>query len=307
MHFTHESMLEILELLKEKLQESDEVSFEVLNPDIADGTYAGEIIELEGRRYLYRSLKAWSDLAQLLFCKMRVPEKLSDERIRVHFIKLNTQSSFHTKKVEKKQEKYGLDSHFFNIHKNEEPVFIEAYSKALKSVGIEKRNRILNLGINRADEFEVIESLVDDEVFAQMDLVGIDHSQTAIEEAQKRFVTKCFYTLDLNNMNTLDLGKFDLIISIGTLQSPSINFKLFFNSLVQNYLNPNGAMILGFPNSRWLDGEMVYGAKMPNYSDSDLSLVIGDIHYCKKYLQQKKFRVRITGRDYLFLTATKIS
>ncbi|MGE4473070.1 MAG: methyltransferase, partial [Sulfuricurvum sp.] len=31
-----------------------------------------------------------------------------------------------------------------------------------------------------------------------------------------------------------------------------------------------------------------------------------DIYYCKKYLQQKKFRVTLTGKDYLFLTATKI-
>ncbi|MCK4974827.1 MAG: methyltransferase, partial [Sulfurimonas sp.] len=67
------------------------------------------------------------------------------------------------------------------------------------------------------------------------------------------------------------------------------------------------AMILGFPNCRWIDGEMVYGAKAPNYSFNEMSLVLKDIHFCKKYLQQKKYRVTITGKDYLFLTARKIA
>jgi hypothetical protein len=51
---------------------------------------------------------------------------------------------------------------------------------------------------------------------------------------------------------------------------------------------------------------MVYGAKAPNYPFSELSLVLKDIHFTKKYLQQKKYRVIITGKDYLFLTARKL-
>ncbi len=77
-------------------------------------------------------------------------------------------------------------------------------------------------------------------------------------------------------------------------------------SLVQNHLMYNGAVILGFPNSRWIDTELIYGAKAPNYSYSEMSLVFNDVIFCKKYLQQKKFRVTLTGREYIFLTATKI-
>jgi hypothetical protein len=77
-------------------------------------------------------------------------------------------------------------------------------------------------------------------------------------------------------------------------------------SIYQNHLENGGAIILGFPNCRWIDGEMIYGAKAPNYSFSELSLVLKDIHFCKKYLQQKKYRVVITGKDYLFLSARKI-
>jgi hypothetical protein len=76
--------------------------------------------------------------------------------------------------------------------------------------------------------------------------------------------------------------------------------------LVQNYLEKDSAIILGFPNSRWIAGEMVYGAKAPNYAMSEMSLLFNDVMFCKKYLQQKKYRVTITGKHYLFLTATKI-
>ncbi len=139
-----------------------------------------------------------------------------------------------------------------------------------------------------------------------MYLIGIDHSQTAIEYAQKRFPSKRFYQQDINRLDELNLPKSDLIISIGTLQSPSINYKPFLMSLVQKQLTENGALILGFPNSRWIDSELVYGAKAPNYSYSEMSLLFSDVIFAKKYLQQKKFRVTITGREYIFVTATKI-
>jgi hypothetical protein len=77
-------------------------------------------------------------------------------------------------------------------------------------------------------------------------------------------------------------------------------------NIIQNYLYKNGSIILGFPNCRWIDGEMITGAKSKNYSFPEMSVLVKDIYFCKKYLQQKKFRVTITGKDYLFLTATSI-
>ena len=102
------------------------------------------------------------------------------------------------------------------------------------------------------------------------------------------------------------MPKFDLIISIGTLQTTTVDTKAVVMNLIQNYLNKNGRVIFGFPNSRWIDGELIYGAKAPNYKYNELSLVIKDIYWIKKYLQQKRFRVSIVGKDYLFLRAVKI-
>jgi len=97
------------------------------------------------------------------------------------------------------------------------------------NVNIEEKTRILNLGINRGDEFGVIKNRLDTNKYQNMKFIGIDHSKTAIEYAKALFPEKNiqFFTEDINDVDTLNLGKFDLLISIGTLQSPSINFKPF--------------------------------------------------------------------------------
>ena len=305
MIFTIQTMQEILPKLEESLQSQASVSFSVLNPDTKHELYAGESINIDNSDYLYRGYKAWVDLAELLKCKMLTPKESSYPLVTLTFEKLKV-TSFHTDN--KNDEKYGIDSHFFQIHKMEEPAFFYYYNQALDNVKIENRTRILDLGINRADEFEVIKHKLDTNKYQNINFVGIDHSKTAIEYAKSVFTEKnmTFHAEDLNNIDSLKLGQFDLLISIGTLQSPSINFKPFFMKLVQEYLTKDAAIILGFPNSRWVGGELLYGAKVPNYSMSELGHVLGDVIFCKKYLQQKKYRVTITGKQYLFLTATKI-
>jgi SAM-dependent methyltransferase len=237
---------------------------------------------------------------------MMTPKKSTYPLVKLYFKKLETQSSFHIESSSSKEEKYGVDSHFSQIHKMEEPAFLYYYNQALQNAKLSQRRSILNLGINTGDEFNVIKSSLDINTYEKMKLVGVDHSKTAIAYAQSSFPEEnvTFYAHDINDLGSLNLGKFDLLLSIGTLQSPSINFKPFFMSLVQNYLAKDAAIILGFPNSRWIGGEMIYGAKAPNYAMSEMSLLFNDVIFCKKYLQQKKYRVTLTGKQYL--TATKI-
>lgn len=302
--FTTQSMQEILSLLKTTLVENDNITFEALNPDSSEG-YAGHKVEIENKTYLHRGYKAWTDLAELLHCKMLTPKEGTYPCIQFTFKKLQN-DSFHSE--DKHSEKYGTESHFAQIHKMEEPAFYYYYNQALDNVNLAKRKRILNLGVNRADEFEIIKNRLDIKEYDNMKLVGIDHSKSAIAYAKSLFTENnvTLYAEDINEIDSLKLGQFDLLISIGTLQSPSIDFKPFFMKLVQEYLSKDAAIILGFPNSRWIGGEMLYGAKAPNYAMNEMSLVLNDIMFCKKYLQQKKYRVTVTGKQYLFLTATKI-
>lgn len=305
--FTTQSMYEIIEYMEEKLKTDDLVSIEVLNPDLGIDNYAGEIVKLE-EEYTYHSFKAWNDLAELMFCKLLTPLVVSENTINLKFKKINKSDSFHKNKNSSDNEKYGEESIFFRINKNEEPAFLYYYKQALTNVKIQNRNSILNLGINKADEFQTIKDSLNEEEFLKKDFVGIDFCPSAIEFAKNRFPTNnfSFFTHDINKLEELNLKKFDLIVSIGTLQSSSLNFKEAFMSLVQNYLDENGSIILGFPNCRWIDTEMIYGAKAPNYSFCEQSILYKDVYFCKKYLQQKKFRVTLTGKNYLFLTATSI-
>jgi len=303
------SMLEIIKTLRNHLQDikpKEFVEFEVLNPDFCTSTYSGNIIELQNIRYIYRSYKSWVDLAQLLSCKMLTPRVLSTHTIALQFEKLNEDDSFH-KVITDKEEKYGQESIFSQIHKIQEPSFIYSYTQALKNVSINSRYRILNLGVNSGDEFEAIKEYTKN--FSDLELIGIDYCSSAIENAKKKFredTNISFFTHDINELDSLNLEKFDLIISIGTLQSSNLEFNTLLMSIVQNQLKREGAMILGFPNCRFIDGEMIYGAKVKNYAFSEMGLLYKDVIFSKKYLQQKKFRVTITGKDYIFLTATSI-
>ncbi len=249
--------------------------------------------------------KALVDIAQILYCKV-LPPKIIDEKNIILFQKLDHNNSFHnnTNDIE---DKYGSTSSFSTIDKTSQPSFMVHYLKALESVGINTRIRVLNLGVNSGDEFEVIKKYSQN--FTNLELVGVDYCASAIQKAQEKFKDDSnvvFKEADINKLEELNLGKFDLIITIGTLQSTNIDFNKTVMNIVQNYLNKDGAMIMGFPNCRWIDGEMIYGARVKNYNYSELSNLYKDVNFCKKYLQQKKFRVTITGKDYIFLTATSI-
>jgi len=279
-------------------------STEILKHFEALHVEAHEIIEFE----IFEEeidFKAFVDLAQIFFMKMLLPI-VKEKSVVLRFKKLNKEKSFHKDLAD--SEKYGVDSEFFSIDKTKEFSFLYYYQEALKFINIENKDKILNLGVNKGDEFKVIKNMLTCREFEDKELLGIDYSQTAIDYAKKELPDSNIYFTcrDINKLEDSDLGRFDLIISIGTLQSTNINFNEKFMEIYQNHLEKDGSIILGFPNCRWIDGEMVYGAKAPNYTFNEMSLVLKDIHFCKKYLQQKKYRVVITGKDYLFLSARKI-
>ena len=61
-------------------------------------------------------------------------------------------------------------------------------------------------------------------------------------------------------------------------------------------------MILGLPNARYIGGELEHGTRMKNFRQPELGLVIKDIAFYRKYLQQHAMQVFVTGKYELLVT-----
>ncbi|HEY0190955.1 MAG TPA: class I SAM-dependent methyltransferase, partial [Kofleriaceae bacterium] len=157
--------------------------------------------------------------------------------------------------------------------------------------------RVLDLGVNTGDELRLIERAA-----PGAHGVGVDHSASALAEARRRFPTFEFREADLGALAGLGLGRFDLVISLNTLQSAGIDDRAVLRQVVQDHLAPGGAVILGLPNSRYAGGEVSYGARMKNFREPELGLLIKDVAFYRKYLQQHDRQVFVTGKHYLLVT-----
>jgi trans-aconitate methyltransferase len=194
-------------------------------------------------------------------------------------------------------ERYGHGSRFARIDKLEDPGFLLDLADALARAELGPRPRVLDLGVNTGDELTVIQRAA-----PNCDVVGIDHSASALATARDRFPAYRFLEADLGALATLGLGTFDLVISLNTLQSPGVDDRAVLRQVVQHHLSPTGSVILGIPNSRYVDGELVYGARMKNFRQPELGLLVKDVAFYRKYLQQHHRQVFVTGKHYLLVT-----
>ena len=308
MIFHDHSLYYIYGYLKEKLKvlsENDVLEFEVINPDISN-EFSGTIISISGKKYIYRPFKVWVDLAEILHCKMLLPKDIGSNHILIRYRPLNISKSWHNHSGVDISERYGTDSDFSKIFKFEEPYFLSGFIRALEGITVRKGMKILNLGINRGDEFGIVSEFFSS-ISGSLSFTGIDHCASALKFAGKRFNSQNYNFIeeDIADIADLNLEKHDILISIGTLQSPDINGNDIFRYVIQNILKKSGSIILGFPNSRYIDCEVVYGAKTKNYTESNLNLLIKDINFYKRYLQQHGYKVITFGKYYIFLVADK--
>ena len=129
---------------------------------------------------------------------------------------------------------YAQDSDFARVQKLEEPTFLLDYTEALERVALKPQSHVLSLGVGRGDELVPFETL-----FAGDDLsfTGIDHSASALRSARERFPGDSyrFIQADLGELGGLDLGRFDLVISIATFQSPGVQGHTLIREVVQHH------------------------------------------------------------------------
>ena len=299
MDFARAPLLAIVEYLQAELARgATTLELDVLDPDVGRGHYAGERVET----YVYRSLRTWVDLAERLGLRLLTPRPLAPPLVRLVFEKLDETARLRPA-AEDATEKYGADSAFARISKLEDPGFVLDMADALARCELRPGARVLDLGVNTGDELALCMAVAP--VLRDATLVGIDHSASAIARARERFrdaPSVQLHEADLATLGALDLGRFDLVISIGTLHSPGIADREVIRQIVQNHLAPDGAVIVGFPNCRYVDGEVEYGTRMKNFRQPELGLLVKDVAFYRKYLQQHHRQVYVTGKHYVLVT-----
>jgi len=262
------------------------VALEVLDPDVGRGHHAGEVVS----GHVHRPWRVWIELADRLGLRMMTPRPSAPPRLALGFERLDPDARWD---AEVADDKYGADSAYARISKLEDPTFVLDLTEALARVGLAPGARVLELGCNRADA----RALMPDVAYT-----GVDRSASALAAARARFPDARFVEADLAQLDALELGVFDLVLSIGTLQSPGVDDRAVLRQIVQRLLAPRGAVILGVPNCRYVDGEVQHGARIVNLREPELGLVVTDVAFYRRYLHQHGRRVFVTGGRYLFVT-----
>ncbi|MDJ0836888.1 MAG: SAM-dependent methyltransferase [Acidobacteriota bacterium] len=300
--FLQESLAEISDWLHRETRgrpAGTVVCLRVLDPDHGCGANSGERLILDGVVYRHRGHRTWIDLAEILDLRYLTPQPAEPPLLTLRLQVLDRSVSPHAYRPEDRTEKYGADGPYFCIDKLEEPCFLSDYRDALDQVKPRRGDRVLDLGVHRGDELLPLQG-------RQLQITGIDHCRSALAVARQRFPEASFLCRDLARDDAVDAGaRFHLVIAVGTLQSPGLDGKNLFNRLLLHHLEPRAGIILGWPNGRYMDGEIKYGAKVKNYVKPEMSLLVKDLAHYRRVLQKKGFQVQLRGKYYVFLTAVR--
>jgi SAM-dependent methyltransferase len=304
--FTDEPLLEIVGHIVEALEQgASGVRVRVLDPDHGRGRYAGERVEIDGCSHTHRPLRVWVELADRLHLRLSTPRPMGGVHIELCFEPLDERARWDGEGDHDadRTEKYGSQSGYARICKLDDPDLLLDMADALERVRLPDAPRILDLGVNRGDELALLLGLRP-EWATQARFVGIDHSRSALAVARAQFPSENFEFIeaDLNASAALELGRFDLVLSLGTLHSPGVDDRSVLRSMVQRWLGPRGGVILGVPNCRYLDGEQLFGARTKNFRQPELGLLIKTVAHWKKYLQQHRRKVYVTGKHHVLVT-----
>lgn len=304
------SLLDIIDDLQAQLAAgATRASLRVLDPDLGGGRFAGERVEFDGQTQVHRPLRVWVDLAERLGLRLLTPTREADGWVQLCFERLDPTASWHSGDQSRDQttEKYGVGSGFSRVSKLEDPGFVLDLADALARAKLGPTPRILDIGCNDGDVLTLIARLLGPK---QPRFVGLDHSRSAIVQARERLPDPAhrFVEADVNHLAELEpgLGRFDLVLALSTLHSPGIDDRAVLRHIVKQLLEPQGAVIIGVPNCRYVDGELLYGARTKNFSQPELSLMIKSVAFFKRYLQQHRRRVYVTGKHYLLVTGASI-
>lgn len=291
--FTHEPLGAILPAVRRALAGGQAVTLTVPDPDVGRGLYAGEATPSG----LHRPWAVWVDLADLLGAHLGTPERVGEGRVRFTLRPLAASPA-------PDAAGYGAGSDWARVDKLEDPAFLLTFVEALRRVDPPAGGRVLVLGVNRGRELDALLLAFPERDFA---VTGVDLDASALAAAGRAHPGATFRVLDVTALPQEELGHFHLIVALSLLQSPGVRQDVLLSALVRHHLAPGGGLILGYPNARYRDGLLSYGARTRNYARPDLSLLISDVTDARRRLHKQGFKVFVTGKYEVLLTAIPAS
>ena len=293
--YTTQPLSDILPELRRALASGEVVTLRVPDPAAGVGLYAGEAMP----HGLYRPLSVWVDLADALGAHCwplpsPAPEQLC----------LGLQA--YAPAPDPDHAGYSPHTDWARVDKLEDPFFLLTFVEALRRVNPPAGGRVLALGVNAGHELAVLSLAFPDRHFfpdQHFEVVGLDLDAAALGEAAARFPAATFLCLNVAELPHPELGQFDLVLALSLLQSPSVRQDVLLSALRKHHLTPTGGLILGYPNARYRDGHLSYGARMRNFERPDLSLLISDVTDARRGLQKHGYKVFVTGKYEVLLTA----
>ena len=290
LRFEFEPLSEVLPPLKRALAEAGEVTFLAPDPDAGEGLYAGER-HAAGR---HRSLSVWLDVAEVLGARLLTPRLLGGGRMELTLRRLPPVLRGGT---------YGALSEFQRIDKLEDPWFLVGLVEALTRARLHSGARVLSVGVGAGRELGALALAYPG---LRVEVTGIDLDESALQLAGERHPHWTFAVGDVNALSP-ELGRFDLIVALSVLQSRHVNLDLALRGLMKRHLTAGGSLIVGFPNGRYAGGELRYGARMLNFRDPDLSLLMADVALVRRHLHKHGFKVYVTGKYEVLVTGVRSS
>ena len=305
-NFTTLTMQEIVTALSAALAPlapGDTLSFLAVDPDIAVDRYSGESLTVAGRPCRYRDYQTWTDLAEVMGLALCTPKPAGPGLVRMRMRKLSHQGWHQAAAASGHREKYGSQTDYSRIRRCEEPTFLRSLEQSLRFLSPPPGGRVLSIGCNQGDELSLIDALLRAGQRAPSQLVGLDHSASAIAAGQARLTDPRYQLHCADLAAPLPVGRHDVIIAINVLHSPSLDGQAILSRLLREHRAAGGGLIIGLPSSRHRDHRVRFGAQARHASQPELSVLLKMANHYKRLLQRRGFHVTLTGKHTLLLTA----
>lgn len=295
------------------LREGGQAQFVTRDPDeYPETAWPGEQVECDGHSERVRPLRHVLELLRLFPLRPRTPRAIeSGEHADLPVGRFLEWTAIRTggdawsdeESSDAPEDRYSPDSEYRRFDRLEEPETADDLYFAASRLRPQAGERVLALGVNDGRELEMFTA----ETRAEIELWGIDHSASAIEEAKKRHTLHAdrFLVADLSDLARIELPPFHCVLLLNVLQCTSVDRDRLLRDLFP-LLTKDARLLASIPNCHFGQGDILRRPLRRDDPRHDRSLVYKDARFLARALYRNGFQtVETFGTLDLFLLARR--